>query len=82
MLVLTGKHIEYYRNEAHLYQKKTFTEPIVKVPYTNIKNIKKFAVTEPNVSRKLATSRFPGVDDPATLYKFMISVELEEGEGV
>ena len=82
LLVLTGTHIEYYRNEAHLYQKKSFTEPIVRVPYKHVKIAKKFAVTETKVMRKMNKSRFSELEDPANLYKCMIEVQLKEGKSV
>ena len=75
-------HLEYYRSEAHLLQRRTFTEPIVKVPYGRIKSVRKFAIEEDAKSGKKLPNRLAGVDDPAALYRFMVEVRLKDGAGI
>lgn len=83
LLVLTGQHIEYYRNESHLKAKKSYTEPIVKVPYDKVKQVKKFAVQKgSSIWKERPYSQKAGQPDPTTLYKYMIELELEDGQFV
>ena len=80
---MTGRDIEYYRNLNHLNQKKSFTEPIVRVPYTKVKLVKKIEVKRNNkVWKDLSNKRYNGVEDANNLYKYIIEVQLKEGDNV